>query len=161
MTAGGTADASEVVRLSRRVVFSEIAFGSEDYARERRLRDEVLRKPLGLSLEDEDPAKEEAQLHFGLFGPARDLVACVLAVALSATEARVRQMAVSPAYQGKGLGRRLLGEVEGNLRARGFRHLQLSARSSAVGFYEKLGYRAVGDEYLSVTVPHVRMVKAL
>ena len=143
------------------LVFREIAFASEDYARERRLRDEVLRKPLGLSLEDEDSAIEKAQLHFGLFEPAGDIVACVLAVALSATEARIRQMAVSPAHQGNGLGRRLLGEVEGDLRARGFRHLRLSARSSAVGFYERLGYRAVGDEYLSVTVPHVQMEKAL
>lgn len=143
------------------LVFREIAFGSEEYARERRLRDELLRRPLGLSLEDEDPGIEKDQRHFGLFEPAGDLVACVLAVALSAAEARIRQMAVAPAHQGKGLGRRLLGEVETDLRARGFRHLQLNARSSAAGFYEKLGYRAIGDEYLSVTVPHVRMVKAL
>jgi hypothetical protein len=143
------------------MLFREIAFGTEDYERERRLRDEVLRRPLGLSLHDEDPAGESHQLHFGLFQPAHELVACVIAVPLSASEARIRQMAVSPAHQGRGLGRRLLDEVERDLRARGFRHLQLSARSSAVGFYEKQGYRVVGDEYVSVTVPHFKMVKAL
>ena len=70
-------------------------------------------------------------------------------------------MAVSPAHQGRGLGRRLLDEVESDLRARGFRRLQLSARSTAVGFYEKLGYATVGDEYVSVTVPHFPMAKSL
>ena len=139
----------------------EIAFGSEDYARERRLRDEVLRKPLGLSLEDEDPSPERNQLHYGLFDPDGALVACVLAAPISPTEARIRQMAVSPARQGKGLGRQLLEEVESDLQARGFRYLQLSARSSAVGFYEKMGYGAVGEEYASLTLPHLQMVKTL
>jgi ribosomal protein S18 acetylase RimI-like enzyme len=141
--------------------FAEIAFGSEDYERERRLRDEVLRRPLGLSLEEEDPAPEKDQLHFALFDSAREIVACVIAAPISPTEARIRQMAVSPAQQGKGIGRRLLEEVECDLRARGYRHLRLSARSSAVGFYERLGYETVGEEYVSVTVPHFPMAKSL
>ena len=139
----------------------EIPYGTEDYERERRLREEVLRSPLGLSLRDEDVAGEEDQWHFGLFDPGGELLACVLAVPLVPTEARIRQMAVSPAHQGNGLGRRLLREVEGRLRARGFRRLELSARTSATGFYEKLGYGAVGGEYVSQTIPHVRMVKDL
>jgi len=143
------------------IALREIAFGSEDYARERRLRDEVLRKPLGFSLDDEDSSPERTQLHYGLFGPDGALVACVIAAPISPTEARIRQMAVSPAQQGKGLGRSLLGEVESELRSRGFRYLQLSARSSAVGFYEKMGYGAVGEEYVSLTLPHFQMVKTL
>ena len=139
----------------------EIPYGTEDYERERRLREEVLRSPLGLSLRDEDVAGEEDQWHFGLFDPGGELLACVLAVPLVPTEARIRQMAVSPAHQGNGLGRRLLREVEGRLRASGFHRLELSARTSATGFYEKLGYGAVGGEYVSHTIPHVRMVKDL
>jgi ribosomal protein S18 acetylase RimI-like enzyme len=139
----------------------EIPYGTEDYQRERRLREEVLRRPLGLSLRDEDLAGEEDQFHFGLFEPGGELLACVLAVPLAPSEARIRQMAVSPAHQGNGLGRRLLREVEGTLRERGFRRLELSARTSATGFYEKLGYGAVGGEYVSHTIPHVRMVKVL
>jgi predicted GNAT family N-acyltransferase len=141
-------------------VFREIAFGTTDYERERRLREDVLRRPLGLSLKD-DGAAEERQLHFGLFQGADELVACVIAAPISASEARIRQMAVAPAHQGSGLGRRLLAEVERRLRERGFRQLTMSARSTAVGFYEKMGYRTEGDEYVSVTVPHVRMIRTL
>lgn len=142
------------------IVFAPIAFGSEDYERERRLRDEVLRRPLGLSLDDEDSTTEKDQLHFGLF-LGGELVACVIAAPVSGSEARIRQMAVAPAHQGRGLGRRLLDAVERELRGRGFRKLHLGARSSAAGFYEKLGYAAVGGAYVSVTVPHLRMEKTL
>jgi hypothetical protein len=139
--------------------FAQIPIGSPQYEEERRLREEVLRRPLGLSLTEEDLAREEDQLHFGLFEPGGELVACAVAVLLSPTEARIRQMAVSPDHQRQGLGRRLLEDLENDLRARGFRTLVLNARTSAVGFYERLGYSVHGEEFVDVTVPHVRMSK--
>jgi hypothetical protein len=39
-----------------------------------------IRKPLGLSLTAEELAREEDQLHFGLFERDGNLVACVVAV---------------------------------------------------------------------------------
>ena len=141
------------------MTFREIRFGTEDYAAERRLREQVLRRPLGLELSEEDLAGEENQLHFGLFEPGGELVACAAAVVVSPAEARIRQMAVAPARQGKGLGQRLMEGMEKDLRARGVRVFALNARRSAVGFYEKLGYAIAGDEFVDLTVPHFRMTK--
>ena len=104
---------------------------------------------------------EQNQLHFGLFGPSQDLLACVVAVRLSPTEARIRQMAVSPSHQRKGLGRRIMSELENYLQGRGFNSFVLNARTSAEGFYEQLGYTVVGGEYVDFTVPHVRMTKTV
>jgi N-acetyltransferase len=143
------------------MTFREIAFGTAEYALERRLREEILREPLGLSLSDEDLAGEENQLHFGLFEPENRLAACAIAAPVSRTEARIRQMAVSASQQRKGLGRRLMTELEQDLQARGFRKLTLEARTSAVGFYEKLGYAVVGDGFVKLSIPHARMVKGL
>ena len=143
------------------VRFREITFGTPEYELECRLREEVLRRPLGLWLTGEDLANEENQLHFGLFEPGNHLVACVVAVGLSPTEARIRQMAVSPSHQRRGLGRRILRELESDLKARGFRRLVMKARMSAAGFYEKLGYAVVGEEFVDITVPHVTMTKAV
>jgi ribosomal protein S18 acetylase RimI-like enzyme len=143
------------------MVFREISFGTDEYRRECSLRDDVLRKPLGLSLTVEELAQEGDQLHFGLFEPDDNLVACVVAVRLSPTEARIRQMAVSPPHQRRGLGTRILRELEADLRGRGFTSFVLHARASAVDFYGRLGYTVVGDEFISVTVPHFRMVKAV
>jgi len=143
------------------VLFRAIAVGTKEYALECRLRDEVLRKPLGLSLGGEDLAAEKNQLHFGLFDSTDHLIACVIAAPLSPTEARIRQMAVAPGHQGKGLGRLVMVELEETLRARGFRRFVLNARTSAAGFYEKLGYAAVGDEFMEHTIRHVLMAKTV
>ena len=140
-------------------MFREIVFGTEEYRLECLLREEVLRKPLGLRLGDEDLAAERDQLHFGLFEPDDNLVGCVVVIPLSPTHARIRQMAVSPLQQRKGLGKRIMSELERTLRARGFEHFVLDARASAAGFYERLGYTVASEEFAKVTVPHVTMEK--
>jgi ribosomal protein S18 acetylase RimI-like enzyme len=143
------------------VTFREIAWGSPEYRTELRLRDEILRQPLGLSLQSEDLGEERTQQHFGIFGESGTLVACVVAIPLTSTDVRIRQMAVAASHQSRGVGRQLMDELEANLQSRGFRRLVLNARTTAVGFYEKLGYTVVGDEFVSVTVPHVRMEKVM
>jgi len=37
----------------------------------------------------------------------------------------------------------------------------MHARKTALGFYEKLGYNVVGDEFTEVTIPHFVMEKNL
>ena len=143
------------------MVFREIVFGTAEYRLECGLRQAVLREPLGLSFTAEELANEDKQLHFGLFEPEDNLIACVVAVKLSPTDARIRQMAVSPSHQRRGLGTGLMNALEAHLRSRGFRTLVLHARTSAVRFYEKLGYAVTGDEFIDVTIAHVRMAKVV
>jgi predicted GNAT family N-acyltransferase len=125
------------------------------------LRNEVLRLPLGLNLFEEDLSQEAHQLHFGLFDQVQNLIACVIAVKYSATEAKIRQMAVKSAYAGQGVGRTLIQSLEDYLARRGITRLSMHARVSAVGFYEKLGYERVGHEFVEVCIPHTRMQKQI
>ena len=141
------------------MIFREIAFGSDDYRRECSLRDEVLRVPLKLSLRDEDLSAESDQLHFGLFDPEGGILACVVVIPVSADDARIRQMAVSPLHQGTGLGRKLMTGLERNLRSRGFTRFTLHARASALGFYQKLDFTVTSGEFLEVGIPHFVMEK--
>jgi predicted GNAT family N-acyltransferase len=143
------------------MIFREIAFGSDDFQKECELRNEVLRVPLGLSLFDEDLGLEGQQMHFGMFDQNKYLVACVIAVGISSTEAKIRQMAVDSQYQGKGLGRSIIHCIEDYLAQRGFTHLFMHARMTAVGFYEKLGYARAGHEFMEVGIPHVKMEKTI
>ena len=142
------------------MIFGEIPFGSEQYRRALALREEILRAPLGLPLGEDDLQGEADQLHFGLFDNG-ELVACVIAIPLTAEHAKIRQTAVAEAYRGQGLGRRIMTRLETTLAARGFASLSLHARSTAVGFYEKLGYQTVGSEFIEVSVPHREMVKGI
>lgn len=141
--------------------FREIRFGSPQYDAARALREAVLRRPLGLALSADDLAGEEGQLHFGLFAEDGNLVACVTAAPIAPGEAKVRQTAVAPQYQGTGVGRQLIRQLESNLAARGFVRLSMHARVDALGFYEKLGYAVQGDAFIEVTIPHRRMRKTL
>ncbi len=140
--------------------FLEIAWQSEWYQKAIELRDELLRKPLGLIFTDADLAAEVNQWHFG-FADDQQLIAIVVIVPLSATRAKLRQMAVTPARQGEGLGAALVAEVEAVLRERGIEEIELNAREVAAGFYEKLGYQRQGDSFIEVSIPHYRMVKKL
>ena len=125
------------------MIFREIEFGSGEFEKECELRNEVLRLPLGLNLYHEDISQERQQLHFGLFDPYGNLLACVIAVAYLPAEAKIRQMAVKAEYRGKGYGRIMLQSLEDQLAQMGITHLFMHARLSAVGFYQKLGYENV------------------
>lgn len=140
--------------------FREITYGSDAYRGECDLRQEVLRRPLGLSLYDEDLSAEAHQMHFGLFHDG-GMLACIIAVPVSPSEVKLRQMAVSPRMQGQGYGRRLMEMLEAELASRGYVTLCLHARASAVEFYVRLGYHCTGSEFLELGIPHLKMCRRL
>ena len=70
-------------------------------------------------------------------------------------------MAVLNNLQGKGIGRALMQFAENIARDLGYKKLTMHARVTAVGFYEKLGYSVVGDQFIEVTLPHHSMEKLL
>ena len=70
-------------------------------------------------------------------------------------------MAIAPERRGQGLGRRLVGFAEDLAAERGFRDIEMSARVGARGFYERLGYHATGEAFLSVSIPHIRMTRRI
>ena len=74
---------------------------------------------------------------------------------------RLRQMAVLNDLQGKGIGRALMNFAENIARDRGYKIIRMHARNNAVGFYEKVGYKIKGDEFIEITIPHYVMEKEL
>jgi predicted GNAT family N-acyltransferase len=46
-------------------------------------------------------------------------------------------------------------------RDKGYKKVMMHARKNAMGFYEKLGYKATGNEFEEVTLPHYVMEKRL
>ena len=70
-------------------------------------------------------------------------------------------MAVQNNLQGKGIGASLMNFAETLARDKGYKKLVMHARKNAMGFYEKLGYKATGNEFEEVTLPHYVMEKKL
>lgn len=122
------------------------------------LRHAVLRAPLGLAFDDAALAAEAGQLHLALRLDGA-VVGTLLLVPPPGgcgpdRAGRLRQMAVAPALQGRGLGRLLVREGERALRSRGASGGWLHARETAVGFYRALGYAAEGDPFEEIGLPH-------
>lgn len=124
------------------------------------LRNEILRKPLGLTFDEAELEKEKEDILMGAFEDDR-LLGCCLLTRVDAITVRLRQMAVPNNMQGKGVGRALMIFAENIARDLGYKKLVMHARVTALGFYEKLGYTTNGKEFVEVTIPHYIMEKSL
>ena len=141
--------------------FLEIDWQSGRYQEALKLRDRILRAPLGIEFGVDELAAEKQQWHFGIVNDDQVLVACIVAVPLSPELAKLRQMAVDDGHQRQGIGARLLIETEMRLADRGVRSIELNARESATDFYRKMGYQIAGERFIEVTIPHFKMTKQL
>jgi GNAT superfamily N-acetyltransferase len=76
---------------------------------------------------------------------------------------RLRGMAVSPEHQGEGIGRRVLEAAVAAAQEAGAPLLWANGRTKALGFYELLGWRRVGEEftYGPAGIPHYVIVRQL
>lgn len=158
--------AAGVIRIAR------ITPASELYPGEVALREAVLLEPIGYDMDRfraAYPGVEERAEHFVAVlehtgGPR--VVGCALLLPPGAGKeadggglAKLMQMAVDPQRQGEGIGRRLVVAAE----ARAFGELGLvglycHAQDRAIGFYEKLGWRGEGEDFVEADVPHRKMV---
>ena len=74
---------------------------------------------------------------------------------------KAERVAVRRSCRRAGVGRALMRGLEDAARARGHRELVLNAQVPVVAFYERLGYRAEGPEFLEAGIPHRAMRKPL
>ncbi len=137
-----------------------IDHGTEEYQKMVKLRDDMLRKPLGLGFTSEELDAEKDNMLIAAFED-EDMLGCCMLVEEKPDTLRLRQMAVLNDLQGKGIGRALMNFAENLARDRGYRTLSMHARMNAVGFYEKMGYKVVSEPFIEVTIPHYVMEKKL
>ena len=78
-----------------------------------------------------------------------------------AEDAHIGRMAVRKLYRGQHLGTKIMMAAENGIRRDGFKTCSLSAQVQAKPFYESLGYKAEGEEYLDEDCSHVMMWKVL
>ncbi len=137
-----------------------IDHGSKEYRQMLQLRFHILRKPLGLQFDQNELEKEKNDILIGAFEEEK-ILGCCLLTRVDHQTVKLRQMAVFNSLQGKGIGATMMNFAENIARDRGFRKLIMHARKTAVGFYEKQGYRVSGTEFIEVTIPHFVMEKNL
>jgi predicted GNAT family N-acyltransferase len=124
------------------------------------LREEVLRRPLGMSLKNEDLSKDHEDVIF-IAEEEDKVIGCLMLHDTGNGIMQFRQMAVYDAWQGQGVGRQLMLAAEQYCVQQSYSSITLHARSVAMGFYKGLGYAVDGDEFAEVGIPHYIMNKKL
>ncbi len=137
-----------------------IEYASGEYQEELRLRDRILRKPLGLDLFSENLSGEADDIHLGAFEGER-LVGVLVLTRTDAQRVRMRQVAVDERRQRCGIGAKMVAAAEQVAKEHGYALMTLHARETAVEFYEKLGYASEDEPFVEVGIPHRSMMKPL
>ena len=135
---------------------------ADEWKRYYELRWRVLRAPWNQPSGSEKDDREADGIHAALWDSSGAPVAVGRVHLNSSTEAQVRFMAVDPAWACKGLGSRILAELERRAVEKGAERVVLNSRDEAQKFYRRHGYEVVGKaDTLFGAIGHVRMEKAL
>ncbi len=138
----------------------EAPLGSHLYRQALTLREQILRKPLGLPVSQEELADDAIRQHFCAvaFGA---VIGTVSLRPLDEATLHLKQMAVSTTERNSHVGAQLVAHAEAWGAGAGFNLMIAHARVGAEGFYFKLGYVQEGDPFEEQTIPHVRVIKQL
>ncbi|MFP4107333.1 MAG: GNAT family N-acetyltransferase [Phycisphaerae bacterium] len=125
----------------------------------RQLREEVFVGEQGVAPDIEFDALDPKAIHWvALEG---DAVVATLRVLREATRAKIGRVAVRRDRRGTGIGRQIMLAAMAACRQEGVRIVQLHSQVQVRGFYEKLGFHAVGDEFTEAGIRHVTMERRL
>ncbi|MCW9012371.1 MAG: GNAT family N-acetyltransferase [Gammaproteobacteria bacterium] len=92
----------------------------------------------------------------------KDVIAVARLQFINKNQAQLRYMAVDDSQQNKGIGKRLLQQMENYSIQQQANEIFLHARENAVGFYEKRGYKFIEKSYLLFdSIQHYKMSKKL
>jgi predicted GNAT family N-acyltransferase len=138
-----------------------IEYGTPEYDESIALRYKILRKPLEMEYEPADLCREYDQWHIGIYNLGYQLVGCLVLQATDNDSIKMRQVAVDERFQNRGIGATMVAFSEKVASEMKYKIMYCHARSTAVPFYERLGYRIIGPEFSEVGIPHRKMEKEL
>ena len=134
--------------------------GPDELARCQAIRREVFVEEQGVPLDEEMDAHDAACRHF-LALAAGEAVGTARLRETEAGRVKAERVAVRRSARRSGIGRALMRALEDAARARGHREIVLNAQVPVIAFYERLGYRVEGPEFLEAGIPHRAMRKPL
>lgn len=137
-----------------------IDYGTPEYAEMVKLRQQILRTPLGLTYSKEELEAEKNEILIGFYD--EDILeGCCMLIKVDNVTVRLRQIAVISGFQGKGIGKVLTTFAENIARDRDYKKMIMHARKNSIGFFEKFGFHISSNEFEEITIPHCIMEKDL
>ncbi len=139
--------------------FKIINHGSREYEAAVKLREGILRKPLGLIFLPEELVAEKD--HIQIAGFQGDEIISTAVLVPEGNDYKMQRVVVKQGLQDSGIGSKMLEFCEAYAKHQGIRFIYCHARYSAVNFYLKNGWVAEGDYFEEDTIPHLKMGKVL
>ena len=99
--------------------------------------------------------KDEEGLHFGFF--EEEKLVSVISLFIENNTAQFRKFATEISEQNKGYGSILLNHIIQESIKNNVKNLWCNARVSALGFYEKFGFKAVSETWMDYEIEYVKM----
>jgi predicted GNAT family N-acyltransferase len=126
---------------------------TDDVATCRALRRIVFTEEQGVSEADEVDDKDSKALH--LLATLSGHPVGTARLLIDANTGKIGRVCVLKDYRGTGLGAALIGAAVDQFRTiPGITQVKLGAQTHALGFYERLGFQAIGPEYQDAGIPH-------
>ncbi|MGN0697091.1 MAG: GNAT family N-acetyltransferase [Oscillospiraceae bacterium] len=104
---------------------------------------------------------DEKALHIVLYDNDTPAAVCRVFYSEEHEQYVIGRIAVRREYRGRHLGAEIMAAAENEIRRLGGHRAGLSSQVQAMGFYEKLGYHPLGEQYMDEHCPHIRMEKEL
>ncbi len=142
------------------IITRQVNVDTPEYEQVWELREALLRKPIGLSLKDED-LSDDAKDIILIAEKGGKVVGCLMLQPKTDVLIKFRQMAVYHEWQGKGIGAQLMHAAEHIAVMHGYKQVVLHARITAKDFYAGLDYIVTSDVFTEVGIDHVVMEKKL
>jgi predicted GNAT family N-acyltransferase len=123
------------------------------------VRKTVFVKEQNVPLEEEMDEFENHSTHFLLYND--DLPAGAGRFRVVDGIGKVERICVLETVRGRGAGREIMLAIEQYAVERTIPKLKLNAQTSAIPFYEGLGYQIVSEEFMDAGIPHKTMLKTI
>ncbi len=149
-----------MAEIIENLIIRTIGFGTLEYEKSLELRDLVLRKPLGMSIYNDNLESDAKDILVGAF-LQNELVGTLILSKINSEVLKMRQVAVNQTLKEIGIGRRLVLFSEQLAISLKIHTIELNSRKPVIPFYQKLGYETVGTEFIEVGIPHFKMIKTL
>ena len=122
---------------------------------------EMLRKPLGMSMDSLADSIEEESFHLMGIDKEGNVIASGRVHFNTSDEAQIRYMAVDDNFKRRGIGSEIVTELEKYALSKKAVTITLNARENAISFYLSLGYSEVCPYQSDTGIPHKTMKKDL
>lgn len=139
--------------------FKEIDYKSPEWTNAVRLREKILREPLGSKFSDQELEEEKNHIQVAGFLDG-ELVATAVLVP-EGEKMKMQRVVVMEGLRSKNIGSEMMTFCEKLALDRNCTGIYCHARDTAVNFYFKNNYEKDGDYFDEDGIPHLKMRKEL